>query len=627
MPSSPLVLFPDPLQRVQEVQGLTQQAAVHLLAAQGPNVVGTPGRGGLWRTVKEIGTEPMFLLLLVACTVYFSLNQVTEGLTLVVAPVLVAGISVYQSLCSDHTLRALCDLTQPRVQVWRSGALVRRPAEDLVVGDVVLVKEGERVSADGQVLRSNNFSVDESLLTGASIAVTKNCGEQVAGTTASTGQVVLQVTATGQHTELGRIGQSLKARQPEKTPLQRQINQFVIRMAWIGAGAFVVIWGVNFARSENWVTALLFGLTLAMSILPEEVPVAFSSFMAPGAARLNRMGVLTKQPQTVESLGSATILCADKTGAVVYGSHFRPRSGGHMTTPLLYDTPASPPPIAARHARPRRWQRAALWSLASLSGLLILGWLGFKVNPSSFLTISGEAVAPKTIPLPSGLPVPVERFYRLTYGDRIPVITSAVITGRATIRPLPGGPTLPARFRFTHEAGRNYRHYIEATWFGLPILKVNESYLEGVSRIELPGQKSEGNPQTAQAANLGLWAETTSMPAVFLTDPRVRWQAVDDTTALLIVPFQQTHETFVVRFNPATGRPTLLESMRFKGEADTRKTLWSNGLLQWASFGGVMLPSVGTAMWQDDGRPWATFTTESIDLNTDVTQTVRAKGL
>lgn len=297
-----------------------------------------------------------------------------------------------------------------------------------------------------------------------------------------------------------------------------------------------------------------------------------------------------------------------------------------MTTQPIRDASAHPQRAAAP-PHLHRWPRAARWTAGGLSGLLLLGWLGFKVNPAPFPNIQGAAAAPQTIPLPSGLPAPVERFYRLTYGDRIPVITSAVITGRATMRPIPGGPTLPARFRFIHEAGRNYRHYIEATWFGLRVLTVNESYLDGVSRIELPWQKSEGNPQTAQAANLGLWAETTAMPAVFLTDPRVRWQGVDDSAALLIVPFEQADETFVVRFDPATGRPALLESMRFKGETDTHKTLWSNELLGWARFGGVTLPSVGTAMWQGDGKPWAVFTTESIDLNTDVSQTVRAKGL
>ena len=299
-----------------------------------------------------------------------------------------------------------------------------------------------------------------------------------------------------------------------------------------------------------------------------------------------------------------------------------------MTTQPVRDPPTPRRPFATRSLHPTRCQHAGLWGALTLAGLAALGWLGLQVSPRPFpAAITGAAAVPKTIPLPSTLPPPVERFYRLTYGERIPVITSAIITGRATLRPIPGGPTLPARFRFIHEAGRNYRHYIEATWFGLPILRVNESYLDGVSRIELPWQKSEGHPQTAQAGNLGLWAETTSMPAVFLTDPRVRWQAVDDATALLTVPFGEASETFVVRFDPATGRPTLLESMRFKGETDTNKTLWSNGLLRWSSFGGVTLPSVGTAMWEGDGQPWAIFTTETIDLNTDVSESVRARGL
>ena len=109
--------------------------------------------------------------------------------------------------------------------------------------------------------------------------------------------------------------------------------------------------------------------------------------------------------------------------------------------------------------------RAALWTLGSLAGLLALGWLGLQVKPAPFPAVSGPSAAPETIPLPPGLPAPVERFYRLTYGERVPLITSAIITGRATIRPIPGGPTLPARFRFIHQAGHNYRHYIEATWF------------------------------------------------------------------------------------------------------------------------------------------------------------------
>ncbi|WP_207795387.1 DUF6544 family protein [Deinococcus koreensis] len=297
-----------------------------------------------------------------------------------------------------------------------------------------------------------------------------------------------------------------------------------------------------------------------------------------------------------------------------------------MTTPAL-QSPARPPlSLTGTPARPRA-RRALLWSAGLLAGLGLLGWLGLQVPPRPFPSAPGGVVS-GTVPLPPGLPAPVERFYRQTYGETLPVIRSAVISGRATLRPVAGGPTFPARFRFIHEAGRNYRHYIEATWFGWPILKVNESYLDGVSTQTMPWPlpSSVGDPRGAQAANLGLWAESMSLPALFVTDPRVRWTAVDDQTALLRVPFGEAHETFVVRFDPATGRPTLLESMRYRSGADPHKTLWLNAFLSWARLGGVTLPRTGAATWLDQGRPWAVFTTEEIVYNADVSTYVRQTG-
>ena len=299
------------------VQGLTDAATLQSRAKHGRNVVGTRSRSGLSSTLVEVVKEPMFLLLLAACAVYTLLGQTEEAVTLGVALLLVAGISVYQSVRSDRALGALRDLTQPKAQVWRSGVLVSLPTEDIVVGDAVLIEEGDRLPADGTLHEPGDFTADESVLTGESVAVSKTEGEEAfAGTTAQAGHAWMTVTAVGAQTELGRIGRSIGGIQTEKTPLQRQINSFVMRMAWIGVAAFALVWGVNYARSGNWVTALLFGLTLAMSVLPEEIPVAFSSFMALGAARLSRLGVLTKQPQTVESLGSATVICADKTGTL-----------------------------------------------------------------------------------------------------------------------------------------------------------------------------------------------------------------------------------------------------------------------------------------------------------------------
>ena len=297
--------------------GLTDEAIAQSRATHGRNVLTTNAPSQLLTTMKEVVLEPMFLLLLAACAVYVGLGRTEEAVTLSVALLLVSGISVYQSIRSDRALSTLRELTQPQAQVRRNGALITVPTETIVVGDVVLIEEGERVCADGTVDEASDFSVDESILTGESVSVTKAPGDPVfAGTTATTGSAGFTVTAVGGQTELGKIGRSIATIPTEKTPLQRQISQFVIRMAWIGLGAFALVWGINYARSGDWITALLFGLTLAMSILPEEIPVAFSSFMALGAARLSRMGVLTKQPQTVESLGSATVICTDKTGTI-----------------------------------------------------------------------------------------------------------------------------------------------------------------------------------------------------------------------------------------------------------------------------------------------------------------------
>ena len=297
--------------------GLTSAAVTAARAAHGRNVLPDNTPTGLLATLKDVMTEPMFLLLLLACGVYVVLGEVAEALTLGAALLVVAGISVYQAQRSDAALGALRELTQPQVQVRRNGALATVPAAELVVGAAVQVAEGSRLPADGIITEFNDFSADEAILTGEAVPVAKAVGDAVfGGTSTASGSAWLTITAVGAGTRLGLISQSMASIEPEKTPLQRQVTQFVARMAWVGVGAFALVWGVNYAKSGDWVTALLFGLTLAMSILPEEIPVAFSSFMALGAARLSRLGVLTKQPQTVESLGSATVICTDKTGTL-----------------------------------------------------------------------------------------------------------------------------------------------------------------------------------------------------------------------------------------------------------------------------------------------------------------------
>ncbi len=322
--------------------GLTTAQAEQQRRNFGKNELEATRRYPVLVRIRDIVTEPMFLLLAVACVLYFLLGDFTEAMMMVVSILFVTGIELYQETKSERALEALRQFTRAQVRVLRNGDWVEIPSEDLVPDDVVSIEEGERIPADGILLEQHDLSVDESVLTGESLSVEKSvattnhqsqitslpavalakAGHQstanslLQGTIVATGKGVFKVTATGARSEFGKLGKSIESIDPEKTPLQLQIKRFVRQMAIAGGLAFVLVFGLNFWIENDVWKALLFSLTLAMAILPQEIPVAFSAFMALGAFRMIKHGILAKQPKTVESLGSATVICLDKTGTI-----------------------------------------------------------------------------------------------------------------------------------------------------------------------------------------------------------------------------------------------------------------------------------------------------------------------
>jgi P-type Ca2+ transporter type 2C len=268
----------------------------------------------------RIAKEPMTILLLVASAIYFISGDTGNGIFMAVAILFISSISLYQDSRSKNALEKLKDLSQPHCKVIRNGILTELTSEELVVGDFLMVEEGTSITADGMIVQSNDFAVNESILTGESFAVFKDKNKEdkfiYSGTIVASGLAIAQITAIGNETKLGKIGKSLESISEEKTPLEVQVFKFVKWMATTGAIVFVVVWGINYWQSKHILNSLLQSLTLAMSILPEEIPVAFTTFMALGAWRLMKLGIVVKQTKTVETLGSATVICTDKTGTI-----------------------------------------------------------------------------------------------------------------------------------------------------------------------------------------------------------------------------------------------------------------------------------------------------------------------
>lgn len=302
------------------LRGLNEEQVKNSVKKYGYNQLAQIQKHSWLNLLLDILKEPMLILLIIISIIYLVVGNYGEAAFMFGAIVLVSGISFYQDNRSKKALEELEKLNEPLSKVIRNSKIIEIPTHEIAVGDLCVTEEGKIVTADGIIVHSNDFSVNESSLTGESMSVFKDSQSDddrvYSGTIVVSGLAVFVVEKIGKETKLGKIGESLKNIKEEKSPLQIQIEKFVKTMAVIGIIVFLGVCAVNYYHTRNLVESLLNGLTLVMSILPEEIPVAFTTFMALGAWKLMREGIIIKKSSIVETLGSTTVICTDKTGTI-----------------------------------------------------------------------------------------------------------------------------------------------------------------------------------------------------------------------------------------------------------------------------------------------------------------------
>ena len=309
--------------------GLNSEEVEKLQKKYGMNELVSQEKPNMLKKFLGVFKEPMFLLLLIAATVYFLLGAPKDGAIMLVFVGFVASITFIQEWKTEKTMNALKDLTSPKVNTLRNGKNILIKSTELVPGDVVFLSEGERIPADCIVLEPSNFSVDESILTGESEYVMKVSTSQseestdywkkdilYAGTLCVFGKCTAIVKFTGINTEYGKIGKAISEAKDEPTPLQKKVSILVKNIAIAGVILCISVMVASYFYSFDILNSILSGISLAMAIIPEEFPVVLTVFLSMGAYRLAKNNTLMRKISAVETLGSATVLCVDKTGTI-----------------------------------------------------------------------------------------------------------------------------------------------------------------------------------------------------------------------------------------------------------------------------------------------------------------------
>jgi P-type Ca2+ transporter type 2C len=320
-----------PAGQTEDLKGLSQKEASKILLKEGYNELPSSKPKSVFKIAFGVVKEPMFLLLVACGTLYLVVGDLQEGLMLLSFVFVVMGIEFYQEKKTEKALDALKELASPRALVIREGETIRIPGREVVIGDIVVLQEGDRVPADAIVLRNNNLLADESLLTGESVPVQKRewmerdntfipGGDDIpvvfSGSMIVQGNGLVKVIATAFNTEIGKIGKALDSVREEPTQLKREMGILVKRLVIIGLLLCILVITIYTITRGDLLKGFLAGITLAMAMLPEEFPVVLTIFLALGAWRMSKKSVLTRKPAAIETLGSATVLCTDKTGTL-----------------------------------------------------------------------------------------------------------------------------------------------------------------------------------------------------------------------------------------------------------------------------------------------------------------------
>jgi Ca2+-transporting ATPase len=319
------------LNNIGGIIGLSEKEASERLAHEGFNEIPSAKKRSIFSIALNVLREPMLLLLIASGIIYMVLGDIQEALMLLGFVLVIIGITLYQERKTERALEALRDLSSPRALVIRDGVSKRIAGREVVRGDIIVLSEGDRVPADGVVLDCNNLMLEESLLTGESVPVRKAETEEstemgrpggdnstfiYSGTLVVGGVGIAKVAAAGIYTEFGKIGKSLQSIESEETQLQKETRRVVRNLAFIGLSLCMIMAVVYGITKGDWIAGFLASITLAMAILPEEFPVVLTVFLALGAWRISQSRVLTRRMPAIETLGSNTVLCVDKTGTL-----------------------------------------------------------------------------------------------------------------------------------------------------------------------------------------------------------------------------------------------------------------------------------------------------------------------